>query len=72
MISAKGEMKRLRKEFNDATINYLESFSEEDHKVGLEGGENLHELLPQLTISTLEDGLSEFVRKLVDGEELNS
>jgi len=53
----------LRKELNGATINYLEGFKEEDHKRDLETRKNLHELLPQLTIDTLEDVPSEFVRK---------
>jgi hypothetical protein len=56
-------LESLRKELNGATINYLEGFKEEDHKRDLETRKNLHELLPQLTIDTLEDVPSEFVRK---------
>ena len=65
-------MESLRKELNGATINYLEGFKEEDHKEDLEARENPNELLPQLTIDTLEDVPSEFMRKLVYGEKLNN
>jgi hypothetical protein len=56
-------LESLRKELNGATINYLEGFKEEDHKRDLETRKNPHELLPQLTIDTLEDVPFEFVRK---------
>ena len=58
----------LRKEFSGATINYLENVSEQDVKEE----ESPHEQLPQLTIGVLEDGSSEFVRKLAEGEELEN
>lgn len=65
-------MERLRKELNGATINYLEGFKEEEHKKDFEVRENPNELLPQLTIDTLEDVPSKVVRKLAYGEELNN
>jgi hypothetical protein len=58
----------LRKEFSGATINYLENVSEQDVKEE----ESPHKQLPQLTIGVLEDGSSEFVRKLAEGEELEN
>ncbi|XP_073268737.1 uncharacterized protein [Populus alba] len=54
----------LRKEFNGATINYLEYGGEQD----LKEEDNAHEQLPQLTIGILED--DSFVRKLAEGEDL--
>jgi hypothetical protein len=56
----------LRKEFNSVTINYLEKVGEQD----LKEEDSTHEQLPQLTIGVLEDGSSEFVRKLAEGEDL--
>jgi len=49
-------------------INYLENVSEQDVKEE----ESPHEQLPQLTIGVLEDGSSEFMRKLAEGEELEN
>jgi len=63
VIRVEDELESLRKELNGATINYLEGFKEEDHKRDLETRKNPYELLPQLTIYTLEDVPSEFVRK---------
>jgi hypothetical protein len=68
VIKTKDYEEGLRKEFSGATINYLENVSEQDVKEE----ESPHELLPQLTIGVLEDGLSEFVRKVAKGEELEN
>jgi hypothetical protein len=38
----------------------------------LEEEESPYEELPQLTVSALEDGLPDFVRRLAEGEELNN
>jgi hypothetical protein len=58
----------LRKEFNSVTINYLKKVGEQD----LKEEDSTHEQLPQLTIGILEDGSSEFARKLAEGEELEN
>jgi hypothetical protein len=58
----------LRKEFNGVTINYLEKAGEQD----LKEEDSTHEQLPQLTIGVLEDGSSEFMRKLTEGEDLEN
>ena len=68
VIKAEDYEEGLRKEFSGATINYLENVKEQDVKEE----ESPHEQLPQLTIGVLEDGSSEFVRKLAEGEELEN
>jgi hypothetical protein len=72
MIRVEDKVERLRKEFNGTIINYLKRISKQDHKEDLKNRESPHELLPQLTIDTLEDGQSKSVKRLANGEELNN
>jgi len=72
VIKAENELESLRKEFIGTTINYLERFKEEGHKKDPKGRENPLKLLSQLTIGTLKDLPSEFIRKLTNGKELNN
>jgi hypothetical protein len=72
MINAEGEIERMSKEFSGATIHYLEEINKQEPQGGFEDEESPYEELPQLTVSALEDGLPEFVRRLAEGEELNN
>jgi len=62
----------MSKEFSGATIHYLEEINKQEPQGGFEDEESPYEELPQLTVSALEDGLPEFVRRLAEGEELNN
>jgi len=72
MINAGGEIERMSKEFSGATIHYLEEINKQEPQWGFEDEESPYEELPQLTVSALEDGLPEFVRRVAEGEELNN
>jgi hypothetical protein len=72
MINAGGEIERMSKEFSGATIHYLEEINKQEPQEGFEDEDSPYEELPQLTVSALEDGLPEFVRRLAKGEELNN
>jgi hypothetical protein len=62
----------MSKEFSGATIHYLEEINKQEPQGGFEDEESPYEELPQLTVSALEDGLPELVRRLAEGEELNN
>ena len=68
VINAEGEVKRMSKEFSDATIHSLEEINKQEPQGGFEDEESPYEALPQLTVSALEDGLLEFVRRLAEGK----
>jgi len=72
VINAAGEIGRMNKEFSGATIHYLEEINKQEPQWGFEDEESPYEELPQLTVSALENGLPEFVRRLAEGEELNN
>jgi hypothetical protein len=72
VINIGGEIERMSKEFSGATIHYLEEINKQEPQRGLEEEESPYEELPQLTVSALEDGLPDFVRRLAEGEELNN
>jgi hypothetical protein len=72
VINGEGEIKRMNKEFSGATIHYLEEINKQEPQGSFEDEESPYEELPQLTVSALEDGLPEFVRRLAEGEELNN
>jgi hypothetical protein len=50
----------------------LEEINKQEPQGGFEDEESPYEELPQLTVSALEDGLLELVRRLAEGEELNN
>ncbi|KAL9380842.1 hypothetical protein Peur_026499 [Populus x canadensis] len=62
----------MNKEFSGATIHHLEEINKQEPQGGFEDEENPYKELPQLTMSALEDGLPEFVRRLAEEEELNN
>ena len=64
MIRIEGELEDLKKKFVNVAINHLR---EAGKKKDCDEDES-HELLPQLTINTLEDTSIEYVRRLVEGK----